>query len=564
MATAKSSSQAVCNLPFAMSDAFSGDDIALLVGTCLPDAVFVMDEETHAIVGGNLGFLSLIGVGLEIIETQDSTIDALVAPADRAVFDAWCRSAAQGEGGNCVVNICPRDGKQVEVNVELRQLRWKRRSYMIGFLRDVSALERKVAQLKRSMEEQKERAFEAIKSSLRQYQFNEKIKRTPHMAKSLLNLDSEDKLFSEAAKILTSEDGLGYQDATFLVVDQSLLRVAFSTREDAVGACYPLNDEHRFSAFIRNGLRQDNPDGDSWLVPLQSRGRFLGVFEVSAHSKEKLFFDESSRVQQWQKDVLQDIGGIVALLIDNLRLNREVKRQSIIDPLTQAYNRHYFVGRLAAEVRRSRRYSRPVSLIFLDVDRFKSINDRYGHLQGDDVLSELGKVFRACLREVDVTCRYGGDEFVILLPETDEAMAMQTAQKILHGVEDHEFKSLDNPKVTISVTVSVGVSSLGPEQNEDQFLQRADEALYRAKRAGRNRVAVGPVTEAREATGANEAPSCSPALDPLDLGEVDPGEAPLDEARPGAGGCERVFPKRGDVTPSESTSTSEVENAHRS
>jgi two-component system cell cycle response regulator len=195
-------------------------------------------------------------------------------------------------------------------------------------------------------------------------------------------------------------------------------------------------------------------------------------------------------VVEWQKDVLHDIGGILALLIDNLRLNREIKRKSIIDPLTQTYNRHYFVSRLATEVRRARRYSRPTSLIFSDVDRFKEINDKYGHLQGDDVLQDLGKLFLASTREVDVVCRYGGDEFVILLPETSLDMARQTAEKICQSVSSHAFRNLDNPAITLPVTLSVGVSALGGEQNEEEFLRRADEALYEAKKLGRNRVSV--------------------------------------------------------------------------
>jgi len=166
--------------------------------------------------------------------------------------------------------------------------------------------------------------------------------------------------------------------------------------------------------------------------------------------------------------------------------------------LTQTYNRHHFVGRLAAEVRRAKRYSRPTSLIFLDVDKFKDINDKYGHLQGDQVLRDLGRLFLANLRDVDVVCRYGGDEFVLLLPETDLPMAQQTAEKIRTSVVQFPFTSLDSPEITLPVTVSIGVSALDMEQNEDQFLQQADEALYTAKRSGRNRVAAHTAT-ARQA-----------------------------------------------------------------
>jgi two-component system cell cycle response regulator len=206
--------------------------------------------------------------------------------------------------------------------------------------------------------------------------------------------------------------------------------------------------------------------------------------------------------------VLHDIGGILALSIDNLRLTRESKRQAIMDSLTQTYNRHYFVGRLAAEVRRASRYSRPTSMIFLDVDTFKQINDQYGHLQGDQVLRDLGQLLRSNLRDVDVVCRYGGDEFVVLLPETDLEMARVTADKLRTSVETHPFPNLDSPELTLKVTVSVGVSTLDPDLSEDDLIHRADSALYRAKKAGRNRIAIDG--------------------DPAAKGTADPVPSPLD------------------------------------
>jgi diguanylate cyclase (GGDEF)-like protein len=394
----------------------------------------------------------------------------------------------EGEEGTFETRLQRQDGQPLGVSVQLRQLRWKRRAYVIGFVRDVTSLEETIARLRQQVEEQKNRAFEAIKSSLRLYQFNEKIKRTPQLTKSLLHLEIEENLFAEAANILTSEEGLGYKEASFVLAESSVFRVVYSTMAGMQGRTYSVIDDHRYSRFVRNSFRQEDDSSPTLLVPLQSRGQFLGLFEVTSHSKEKLFFDESSMVVEWQKDVLQDIGGILALLLDNLRLNRELKRQSTVDPLTQTYNRHHFAGRLAAEVRRARRYSRPTSLVFIDIDNFKQINDGHGHLQGDQVLRDMGQLLVNDLREVDVVCRYGGDEFVLLLPETDGEMAMQTAEKIRQRVAEFAFHNLDNPDVTIAVTISVGVSTLGATGSEDELLQKADAALYDAKRCGRNKV----------------------------------------------------------------------------
>jgi diguanylate cyclase (GGDEF)-like protein len=321
------------------------------------------------------------------------------------------------------------------------------------------------------------------------YQFNQKIKRMPLLTKKILDVEREEELFAEAVRVLTSEEGLDYQDATFLLQEGDQLRVVLSTCEPT-GGTYPLGGDNRFSRFLRGGLRVDGDGGPGILVPLHSRGRLFGLYEVISHPKEKVFFDESSMLSEWQEDVLLDIGCIIAIVMDNLRLNREIKRQSILDPLTQVYNRHYFIGRLRAEAERARRYGRTASVIFVDVDHFKQINDEHGHLQGDQVLRDLSRLFEENLREVDVVCRFGGDEFVILLPETDLEMACRTATKLLKAVESTQFRNVSPTGGAFPVTISVGVSTLRTGQTEDDLLQMADAALYKAKTTGRNRYAV--------------------------------------------------------------------------
>lgn len=491
MSVEKNTTGSAYNLPVSASLAFTSDDLALIIGTCLEDGVFVVDCEKGLIVAGNQKFLALAGLNADFLETSELSCDGIVSPGDRAIFNTWQLSALEGEEGNVDIRILKKDGTALLVNATLKRLRWKRRSYLLCFFREIRLLGEREASLKRQIEEQKERAFEAIKSSLRLYQLNEKIRRTPLLAQRLLNVESEDQLFSEAAKVFTSEEGLNYRDASFFLLEEGNLNEVFSTKE-LKEKTYSLTADNRFAQFIRKGFKRDEGTDPEILLPLQSRGQLLGICEVVPYAREKVFFDESGIVSEWQKDVLQDMAGIIALLIDNLRLTRSIKRQSTIDSLTQTYNRHYFVGRVSAEVRRACRYSRPVSLIFVDVDQFKAINDQYGHLQGDQVLRELGALFVQSLRDVDVVCRYGGDEFVILLPETDSQMASKAAQKLLESAQGHSFRNLDNPEHGLSVTLSVGVSTLQPGENEDELLRTADAALYRAKKSGKNRLEVTP------------------------------------------------------------------------
>ena len=187
------------------------------------------------------------------------------------------------------------------------------------------------------------------------------------------------------------------------------------------------------------------------------------------------------------------------VLVENLkrkndeleRLNGFLKEQASRDGLTGLYNHRYFHEALSIEVARSRRYEHSFSLIFLDVDHFKRYNDTHGHIEGDQVLHTLGNIFRERLRETNLAARYGGEEFVILLPETTKEGACIVAEDIRKVVEDFPFPGRE-AQPTGRLTVSLGVATF-PEDAKDgsTVIQRADQALYRAKNEGRNRVRWG-------------------------------------------------------------------------
>lgn len=164
----------------------------------------------------------------------------------------------------------------------------------------------------------------------------------------------------------------------------------------------------------------------------------------------------------------------------------EIYRLTTMDGLTQIYNRRYFDEQLDREISRSRRYERVLSLVMLDLDHFKEVNDTYGHLAGDSVLKQLASTVRTRIRREDVFARYGGEEFALLLPEINLAGARQLAEKVRKLVERQRFEF---DKQVIPVTLSVGVSTLEPHHREPSELVRAaDEHLFEAKSQGRNRV----------------------------------------------------------------------------
>lgn len=158
------------------------------------------------------------------------------------------------------------------------------------------------------------------------------------------------------------------------------------------------------------------------------------------------------------------------------------------DDLTKVFNRRHFFQLAEIEWERSRRHGRPLCLLILDVDNFKAINDRFGHGAGDELLRSIAQQCRTCLRKTDILGRYGGDEFVILLCETDAGGATEIAERIRRAIEAAALEIAGN---RISVSVSVGVAGLGPKPTSvEGLLAGADGALYAAKKRGRNRVEI--------------------------------------------------------------------------
>jgi len=176
-------------------------------------------------------------------------------------------------------------------------------------------------------------------------------------------------------------------------------------------------------------------------------------------------------------------------ITERVNLFNEVHRLAITDTLTGLYNRRYFFDQASHYVKLSKRHVRDLSLIMLDIDYFKKVNDTYGHIVGDEVLRTLAMILADDRRQTDITARYGGEEFVILLLESDLQAAQHVAQKLCKKVADTSF---DTSCGLLSVTISLGVATLLFEDSEslETLLDRADQALYAAKEAGRNRVMV--------------------------------------------------------------------------
>ena len=179
----------------------------------------------------------------------------------------------------------------------------------------------------------------------------------------------------------------------------------------------------------------------------------------------------------------------MSLYFELEKVREEVHALAITDELTHIFNRRHFMKLAEYELERAKRYLHALSILIIDIDNFKSVNDNYGHLCGDAVLQELSSTCQSILRQCDIFARFGGEEFILLLPETDSASVLKVASRLCQLVANHvvEYK-----EAQIRVTISVGVTTFDPATDTlDNLLNRADQALYQAKRMGKNRLQVG-------------------------------------------------------------------------
>jgi diguanylate cyclase (GGDEF)-like protein len=219
------------------------------------------------------------------------------------------------------------------------------------------------------------------------------------------------------------------------------------------------------------------PDGEDYcIIDLAStNGTFVNELRISANKlRDGDYLHIGNCIYRYLA------GGNV-----EAQYHEEIHRLTIVDALTDIYNRRYLLEFLGHELAGATRYQRPMALIMMDLDHFKAVNDRFGHLGGDFTLRELAVSVKKTIRREDVFARYGGEEFALVMPETDANKGVQCAERIRHLVAAYPFRYEDQP---YPVTVSLGVAAItgGEWMTSGEILRQADEKLLQAKRAGRN------------------------------------------------------------------------------
>ncbi|MGM0508163.1 MAG: GGDEF domain-containing protein [Fusobacteriota bacterium] len=239
-------------------------------------------------------------------------------------------------------------------------------------------------------------------------------------------------------------------------------------------------DDYGFSKETKDQLKKLNL-GEFILTPISSYDNVLGL--VLADNAFDGKFLSSHRLESLKRFTIE-----TSLIMHNLYLYNKVKSLATQDKLTGLYNRHFFEKKMSELFKRSERYGTPFSLILIDIDHFKDYNDNNGHVKGDELLEKISKIFTSSVRETDFVCRYGGEEFAIILPSTKLDDSYFVAKDITKKVEEFEFE-FEEDQPSGNLTISSGVSTYHSHlENYTELISNTDEALYFSKENGRNQV----------------------------------------------------------------------------
>jgi diguanylate cyclase (GGDEF)-like protein len=290
------------------------------------------------------------------------------------------------------------------------------------------------------------------------------------------------------ARTLEAAGALGGADAALVMLpdvqgDKPLVATLGLSVEEAERHAITGPPDGRLARSITMAYTYPEDEGEAeedaihagLAVPLPGEAQTLGYLTVFTRRADHEYRDEDLR----QLETLAQHAGPS---IENARRFREARQLADLDALTGLHNRRFFHDTLARECARAHRYERRLALIVFDLDDFKEVNDRIGHLAGDAVLAEAAERVRGVVRTADIACRVGGDEFAVILPESTLEDADQLYRRILNAVSSRPLGKAGK------LYLSAGVAELRPEDDPVSFFQRSDDALYRAKEAGKGRV----------------------------------------------------------------------------
>jgi diguanylate cyclase (GGDEF)-like protein/PAS domain S-box-containing protein len=287
--------------------------------------------------------------------------------------------------------------------------------------------------------------------------------------------ESEEK-FRAIAQTAVDAIILADSEGNIIFCNPSTQRIFGYKEEEMLGKPLTILMPEPFRGDHENGLERIKRTGKS---------KYVGsIIEMQGLRKDRNVFPIDLSVSMWRAGQQTFYSGIIRDITKRKNLERDLEQLASTDRLTQAFNRTKFQEVIRKELERAKRYSHPLSMIMFDIDHFKQVNDTHGHIIGDYVLQTLTQIVRKNLREIDFLVRWGGEEFVIIAPETDVKRAEVLAERIRKATENYSFDTVG------AITISLGLTQMKDNDTEDTLIKKVDDAMYLAKQKGRNRVEV--------------------------------------------------------------------------
>jgi diguanylate cyclase (GGDEF)-like protein len=340
--------------------------------------------------------------------------------------------------------------------------------------------------------------FRAVEQAQRRADTSESLRKASVAVTEMLELDGAvNQILDQLNQVVP------YDSASVQMLDGDELQIiggrGWENIDDVIGLRFQIPGDNPNSVVIETSKPYHLPE--TWKVyenfnypPHNHIRSWLGVPLIAQEKTIGLLAIDSSEANHFSEEnisIAAEFANQVAVALENARLFKETQTQAITDALTGVYNRRGLLQLGEFELRRAHRINRPFCAVIFDIDHFKRINDHYGHKIGDEVLQKLAERCQKTSRTVDLISRYGGEEFIILLPETNLESAMRVAERLRQSIMNEPFPTSEG---ALRITISLGVSEAKEADSLHTLIERADIALYKAKHAGRNRVMLDELT----------------------------------------------------------------------
>ena len=468
------------------------------------DGQYVLDPEADVFIKVNPAMCELLGYTREqLVEARRPvSTTSIIHESDReqAIRD---RANVRDLGGHGIARfrIARPDGEVRHLEARFTQIRYMGRVVQVGSARDVSQQVKLEVKLRnesefnreltlaaqQSAKEAQRKSLEVLEANTRVGALSEVLRAIPLLTKRLLELSDINEVFKETALTMVN-DAQFSSCAVLLKDDQGKLEVKYANPFRTTTSLQ-VKETPRISRVLSGEDELSVDEAGTHFAGIYVGNSVRGLLQVGLPKNLQRFYAGHKPIQQSIRDLVSTIADFLGVVISNHENLERIKQQSRIDTLTGLYNRRVFEEQLTTEFRRALRYDRDLSLVIMDIDDFKKVNDTYGHQQGDAALEHLGNLLGGSFRDLDTVCRYGGEEICVILPETVGEAAKTKAEQIRRKIVELEVPMLEEPGKTLKLTVSMGVACVAKgTTNEEQLLRDADRALYWVKNNGKNQV----------------------------------------------------------------------------